>query len=179
MRVLIEPKAQKQFDRLPDVLQARVRDAIASLHAYPNVRGVKALKGSLKGSFRLRIGDYRVVFQLGSGIVRVTQIDDRKDVYGRDSEVRMARSIRDHVTKIDTASSRTVDALPFMRRSIGAKLRAMRLSAGMTQAEMANKIDRSPSTVGLAEQGRISVSAEYIEDVLRASGAGRPGRRNP
>lgn len=176
MRVLIEPKAQKQFDRLPDLLQARVRDAIGSLQAYPNVLGVKSLKGALKGSFRLRVGDHRIIFQLESGVVRVTQIDNRKDVYGRGPEVRMARSLRDHVTKVDTASSRAVDALPFMRKSIGAKLRAMRLSAGMTQSEMAKKIGRSPSTVGLAEQGRISVSASYVEDVLRASGATR-GKR--
>ena len=41
---------------------------------------VKKLKGSTNG-YRLRIGDYRVLFELEGRIVTVYAVGDRKDIY--------------------------------------------------------------------------------------------------
>jgi mRNA interferase RelE/StbE len=79
--VNISKAAQKDIASLPVLVQVRVQDAILGLAAYPQVVGVKALKGSLKGQYRVRVGSYRVVFTLASGVLTVVAVDDRKDVY--------------------------------------------------------------------------------------------------
>lgn len=79
--VNISKAAQKDIASLPVLVQVRVQDAILLLAAYPQVVGVKALKGSLKGQYRVRVGSYRVVFTLASGVLTVVAVDDRKDVY--------------------------------------------------------------------------------------------------
>lgn len=79
--VLISKAAQKDITALPVAIQVRVQDAILGLAAYPQVSGIKALKGSLRGKYRVRVGSYRVVFELGSGALTVVAVDDRKDVY--------------------------------------------------------------------------------------------------
>jgi len=167
VQIIIDPRAQQQAESLPDAVQAAVTKRVALLQGYPNVPGVKALKGSLKGLLRLRAGDYRIVFRVEKGIVRIVAIDDRKDVYDRDAEMRMTQNVRDVVTKVRTSTNRPVEAIGFLRRSLGAKLRKMRLDAGLTQAALAKKVRRAASTIGLAEQGRISVSPAYVESVIR------------
>ena len=41
------------------------------------------LSGSLRGYWKLRVGDYRVVFKVGAGEVWILAIVHRKDVYPR------------------------------------------------------------------------------------------------
>lgn len=170
--MLILPRAQKQIDALPNKALAGMVRKLEALKRYPDVSGVRALKGGLKGRFRIRSGDYRIIFEVDGSNVTITAVDDRKDVYDRDPEVRMARAVRDVVTKVSTAKPYPVEAVGFARRSLGAKLRKMRLDADLTQAELARRIRRAPSTVGLAEQGRITVSVAYVEAVIRACGLG-------
>ncbi len=79
--VLITKSAQKEIQNLPALVQVRVQDVILGLVEYPNVVGVKALKGSRKGEYRIRVGAYRIVFVLSTGTVTVTTVDARKDVY--------------------------------------------------------------------------------------------------
>jgi mRNA interferase RelE/StbE len=82
VEVEIGPHAQIQFDDLPLPIQKRVRNVFARLKKYPEVSGVKPLKGDYAGSFRIRTGDYRVVFKPESDTkVNVWKIGDRKDVY--------------------------------------------------------------------------------------------------
>jgi len=45
------------------------------------VSGVKALTGKLAGNFRIRTGDYRVVFRVDGATVIVWKIGYRGDVY--------------------------------------------------------------------------------------------------
>jgi mRNA-degrading endonuclease RelE of RelBE toxin-antitoxin system len=42
--------------------------------------GLKKLKGS-KNEYRLRVGNYRVIFEIEAGTINVFEVDDRKDVY--------------------------------------------------------------------------------------------------
>jgi mRNA interferase RelE/StbE len=41
----------------------------------------KPLAGSLKGHYRLRIGDYRVIYRVNGDVVTVVAIGHRKDIY--------------------------------------------------------------------------------------------------
>ncbi|MGH9654057.1 MAG: type II toxin-antitoxin system RelE family toxin [Bryobacteraceae bacterium] len=42
---------------------------------------VKALQGKLQGRFRLRAGDYRIIFSPGHHAIRIHRVKDRKDAY--------------------------------------------------------------------------------------------------
>ncbi len=61
-----------------------------------------------------------------------------------------------------------VDALAYGRSSIGKTLRAAREKAGLTQAELAQKLGKSQPMVSGAESGTINVSERYAAAVLRA-----------
>jgi mRNA interferase RelE/StbE len=82
-QVLITPAAQKEFEALPLPIQARVLEVFERLAEWPAVSGWKALRGDWKGAFRIRTGDYRVVFTYDqpTDTVTVVKIGDRRDVY--------------------------------------------------------------------------------------------------
>ena len=79
--VLLSKSAQRDVETLPAVVQARVAEKIVALAAYPNVAGVKALKGALKGTYRVRVGSYRILFTTAPGALTITAVDDRKEAY--------------------------------------------------------------------------------------------------
>ena len=80
-RVLITPEAQEEFRELPLPIQGRVREVFVRLADWPAVSGAKPLRGNLAGSYRIRTGDYRVVFRVRGTTVTVWKIGYRGDVY--------------------------------------------------------------------------------------------------
>ena len=64
----------------------------------------------------------------------------------------------------------SVDAIEYARTSIGATLKAAREHAGLTQSDLAKKLNKSQPMVSGAEGGSISVSARYVEAVLKVCG---------
>jgi ribosome-binding protein aMBF1 (putative translation factor) len=62
----------------------------------------------------------------------------------------------------------TVDAIEYARASMGGDLRAAREEAGLTQAELAEKLGKSQTMVSQAEAGQVSVGARYVATVLKA-----------
>ena len=68
--------AVKQLLRLHSVHQIQVRDAITALADMPNVGQVKALVGH-NHSYRLRVGNYRVMFDW-DGAIKVVSIQEVK-----------------------------------------------------------------------------------------------------
>ena len=66
----------------PTVMVRRINDALQRLEQWPKVSGAKPLRGNLKGCFRLRCGDWRIVFRAGGDDLFVIAIDNRRDVYG-------------------------------------------------------------------------------------------------
>ncbi|BCX82899.1 mRNA interferase RelE/StbE [Methylomarinovum caldicuralii] len=79
MEVIWTPKALKQLVKLKDQ-QTRVRivQAARNLSAFPNVPGIKALKNHHYG-YRLRVGDYRVLFDVldHAHIVSIEEVKKR------------------------------------------------------------------------------------------------------
>jgi mRNA interferase RelE/StbE len=80
-RWILTAAAEKQLDRLdPDLRDRVIRrlDAISEDIRHPSIR---KLEGGL--GYRLRLGDFRVIFQIDSKnqTIVVTKIGDRKDVY--------------------------------------------------------------------------------------------------
>ena len=79
--VKLTAEAVEQFTALPRVIRERVQKLLARLDQWPEVSGVKALRGELAGWYRLRTGDYRVRFRVEGELVIVGKIGHRKDVY--------------------------------------------------------------------------------------------------
>jgi mRNA interferase RelE/StbE len=79
--VEMTPEAFRQFDRLPKVIQGRVRKLTKRLEEWPAVSGAKPLSGNLAGWYRLRTGDYRLRFRVQGELIIVDKIGHRKDVY--------------------------------------------------------------------------------------------------
>jgi len=78
----IKPSARKELERLTDALIARIFPKIESLAANLRPSGSKKLRG-YKDLWRIRAGDYRVVYIIDDGrkTVSVTRIAHRREVY--------------------------------------------------------------------------------------------------
>jgi mRNA interferase RelE/StbE len=81
LEVRITPSALAELEALHEPIISRVNEAMARLAAWPNVSGTKALHGEQKGHFRIRTGDWRIIFTVKGDIVIVTRIANRRDVY--------------------------------------------------------------------------------------------------
>ena len=73
--------ARKDLEKLPSDVQARILAAIDSLQDDPRPRGSKKLKGSEE--YRVRVGDYRVVYEIHEKtvVVLIVRVSHRKDAY--------------------------------------------------------------------------------------------------
>lgn len=82
-RLLIKRSAERDLRRLPQPLFLRINEAIRALANEPRPSGTRKLKGAL-GGWRLRVGDYRIVYQVDdtARIVTIVRVRHRRDVYG-------------------------------------------------------------------------------------------------
>jgi mRNA interferase RelE/StbE len=78
---VLSKKAQKQLDKLSDKIANPILDAIADLEKNPRPNGYRKLKG--RDGFRIRVGDYRVIYNIVDDelIVDVITLGHRKDIY--------------------------------------------------------------------------------------------------
>lgn len=82
-RIIIKKKAKKFIDKLPKNERKRIALEIEQL---PNGEDIKKLKGeNNKGLFRLRVGDYRIIYSVDNGelIVYVIDAGNRGEIYKR------------------------------------------------------------------------------------------------
>ena len=80
-RVTILRRAQKELGALAGEAYNRVRDAIGALAEDPRPSGCLKLRG--RDGWRIRISDYRVVYEIDDNgqMVTVLHIGHRRDVY--------------------------------------------------------------------------------------------------
>jgi len=71
----------EDFSRIPRNVQARTLRAIASRLATEPARYGERLRRSLTGLWKLRVGDYRVCYEIQACVVTVWAIRNRRDVY--------------------------------------------------------------------------------------------------
>jgi mRNA-degrading endonuclease RelE of RelBE toxin-antitoxin system len=79
--VLLAKDAQADYEDLPATIQARVNDVIERLKQWPNVSGAKPLRREWSGHFRIRTGDWRVIFRPVTPCLLVVRIKHRSEVY--------------------------------------------------------------------------------------------------
>lgn len=80
-QIIIQKRAKKFIDRLPLNEKKRI---VAAIERLPEGQDIKPLKG-YQGLFRLRVGDYRIIYTVDHGqlIVYVVDANSRGQVYHR------------------------------------------------------------------------------------------------
>lgn len=80
--VQIERRAEREMRALSRAMFGRIARAISILGAEPRPPGSRKLTGSER-DWRIRIGDYRVVYEIDDAhrVVRVFRVRHRKDAY--------------------------------------------------------------------------------------------------
>ena len=82
-RVIFKDSAVKEIKRLRSVFSDSVSAAIDNLSINPRPPGSKKLKGSSEYLWRIRIGDYRVIYLIDDKIkiINVRRVAHRRDIY--------------------------------------------------------------------------------------------------
>ena len=77
----IVPAAERQFLKFQAALQNRIKNKLFLLETGPRLHGSQKLHGT--DFFRIRIGDYRVIYSIDDThkIVRILDIGHRREVY--------------------------------------------------------------------------------------------------
>jgi len=81
--VIFKKKAGKELLQLPSTVLPKVSASIDSLEENPRPSGSKKLKDNEEDMWRIRIGNYRVLYVIDDviRIVNIRKIGHRKDVY--------------------------------------------------------------------------------------------------
>ncbi len=82
MKLVISPLAEKQIRKLPKFVQISTVKKIRRFYETRFPLGVKQLSG-YKDIYRVRVGDYRIVFRKYPGKTYIVLVAHRKDVYLR------------------------------------------------------------------------------------------------
>ena len=80
--VLIANTAERQLKKLPAHIRQKVVAVIVALGFDPHPYGSKKLSG-YEASYRVRVGDYRVIYEIERSEVTVTilKLGHRKEIY--------------------------------------------------------------------------------------------------
>lgn len=79
--LIVMPKAERQFLRLDKSVQGRVAEMMSALRDIPRPHGCLKMKGG--DSYRVRVGDYRVVYEIHDRTITVivVKIAHRREAY--------------------------------------------------------------------------------------------------
>ncbi len=81
--VVIRKQALKELEHLPKKDNQQISKAVDKLSDNPRPDGCKKLKGESEHMWRIRVGNYRVLYTIEDQIkiVEVRKIGHRKDIY--------------------------------------------------------------------------------------------------
>ena len=79
--VLFTGYAEKRLKKLPENVKHKILSAALSLTENPRPHGYKRLTG--RDAYRIRVGDYRIIYEIEDKIITVTVIDvgHQKEIY--------------------------------------------------------------------------------------------------
>jgi mRNA interferase RelE/StbE len=80
MQIEILDKAIKDLQKIDKLQANKILESICKLENYPNISNIKKLINH-NPTYRLRVGNYRVLFDISDDIVVIGRIRHRKDVY--------------------------------------------------------------------------------------------------
>ena len=85
-KIEFSARAARDFKKLAKTNKAmviKIKDAIAELAEEPRPGGVETLTGTNPSLQRIRVGDFRVIYEIKEGelLVWVVRLGDRKEIY--------------------------------------------------------------------------------------------------
>ena len=80
-QVILPKSVRKELDRLPDDIVERIMTRLAGLETNPRPAAVKKLKG--RDAWRIRVGDYRVIYEIHDRVLQilVITVGHRRGIY--------------------------------------------------------------------------------------------------
>jgi mRNA interferase RelE/StbE len=80
-QIILPKSVQKELDRLPDEVANRIMARLAGLETNPRPADVKKLKG--RDAWRIRVGDYRVIYEIHDRVLQiiVITVGHRREIY--------------------------------------------------------------------------------------------------
>ena len=80
-QIRIEKAVLKSLEKINEPYYSKIKMAILKLAANPRPNGYKQLKG--RDGFRIRVADYRIIYDIFDEILTIAVIDlgHRKDIY--------------------------------------------------------------------------------------------------
>ena len=80
-QIILPKSVQKELDRLPDEIANRILARLAGLETNPRPADVKKLKG--RDAWRIRVGDYRVIYEIHDRVLQIVVITvgHRREIY--------------------------------------------------------------------------------------------------
>ncbi len=81
--ILIKASAEKEIRRLSPQMRERITSVILALRDDLRPSGVRRLKGRVEEGWRIRVGDYRVLYRVDDELRQVTiyRVGHRREVY--------------------------------------------------------------------------------------------------
>jgi mRNA interferase RelE/StbE len=81
-KIIFSPLAQKYWKKLFPDIKIKLNEKIDALKLNPCPSGIKVLKGN-KGLLRLRIGEYRVIYNIEDDrlIITIIEVRHRSKIY--------------------------------------------------------------------------------------------------
>ena len=79
--IIWDEKAYNELEKLEKIIARRIFKKVSELIEDPYSKDIIKLKG--EEGFRLRIGDYRVIFVTDKGRILILKVGHRKNIYER------------------------------------------------------------------------------------------------
>ena len=81
-KIIITDSALRDYRKVNNPFKDLIKTKIDNLCDFTDsTKNVKMLKGEFKGLYRLRVGDYRIIFKTQNESIIIIAILHRKDVY--------------------------------------------------------------------------------------------------
>lgn len=82
-RILWRPSVKKDLKALPETTVRAILATVDSLAINPYPANTKKLKGTTKPCFRVRTGNYRIIYEVHNQelIIDIIEVGHRKDIY--------------------------------------------------------------------------------------------------
>jgi mRNA interferase RelE/StbE len=80
-RVILSRSARKQMERISGEIENRILNKLSELEMNPRPSGCKKLKN--RDAWRIRVGDYRVIYEIHDKVLQVivVTVGHRREVY--------------------------------------------------------------------------------------------------
>ena len=80
MKVVVRQTALKEIKKISEPYKSQIKSKIIELADFPEISNIKKLKNH-QPPYRLRVGQYRVLFDVIEDRIEIASIRHRKDAY--------------------------------------------------------------------------------------------------